>query len=56
MKRWLRVNRVNITLTYAPFWYGLSLVIEYMYGKVDAATLVLVLGLRSEDIEAQFQA
>lgn len=45
-----------VTLMYAPLWYGLSLVLEYAYRKVDAVALVLVLGLRAEDIEAQRQA
>jgi len=43
-----------ITLTYAPLWYGLALVIEYAYRKVDAVALALVLGISADDIEARF--
>ena len=40
-----------ITLVFVPYWYGLGLVVEYLYRKVDTVALVLLLGLRAEDIE-----
>ena len=41
-----------ITLLYAPGWYAVGLAAEHLYRKVDAAAVVLVLGLSAEDIQA----
>ncbi len=40
-----------ITLTYAPFWYGLGLVVEAVYRRVDVCALVLAKGLSAGHIE-----
>lgn len=44
-----------ITLTYTPFWYGLGLVAESLYRRIDALALTWALGLTAEQIES-FQA
>lgn len=41
-----------ITLSYAPFWYGLGLIAEALYLRIDAAALAWALGLTAERIEA----
>ncbi len=40
-----------ITLTYAPFWFLLGLFVEFLYRRVDAAALMLSLGLTAEQLE-----
>lgn len=41
----------QITLLYAPFWFGLGLGVECLYRKVDAITVLLLRGLSAEDLE-----
>jgi len=41
----------QITLLYAPFWYGLGLGVELLYRKVDAIAVLLLRGLSAEDLE-----
>lgn len=41
----------QIALYYAPAWYALGLVAEYLYRRVDACAVVLVRGLRAEQLE-----
>jgi len=41
-----------ITLAYAPFWYGLGLIAEALYRRIDTAALAWALGLSAEHIEA----
>ena len=41
----------QITLLYAPFWYGLGLGVEFLYRKVDAIAVLLLRGLSAEDLE-----
>lgn len=41
-----------ITLTYTPFWYGLGLVAEALYRRIDAAALAWSVGLTAERIES----
>lgn len=45
-----------ITLLYAPIWYALGLVAEFLYRKVDALAMTLSLGLSAERLEAMGQA
>ena len=42
----------QITLLYAPIWYGLGLGVEFLYGRVDACAAVLQRGLTAEQIVA----
>ena len=41
----------QITLLYAPFWYALGLVLEPLHRRVDAVAVLLIKGLRAEDLE-----
>ncbi len=41
----------QITLLYAPLWFGLGLGVECLYRKVDAITVLLLRGLNAEDLE-----
>lgn len=41
----------QITLLYAPFWYGLGLGVEFLYRRVDAIAVLLIRGLSAEQIE-----
>lgn len=41
----------QITLLYAPFWYGLGFVVESLYRKIDAIAVLLLRGLSAEQIE-----
>ena len=43
--------RGYITLAFVPYWYVLGLAVEYLYRKVDAVSVLFLLGLRTEDIE-----
>lgn len=40
-----------ISALYAPLWYALGLVAEYMYRKIDAIAVVLVWGFTAERLE-----
>ncbi len=42
--------RGQITLTYAPFWFFLGLWLEFLNRRIDACAVVLVRGLRVEDL------
>jgi hypothetical protein len=42
----------QITLLYAPIWYGLGLGAEFLYRRVDACAAVLQRGLTAEQIVA----
>ena len=42
----------QITLLYAPFWWGLGLFAEYLYRKVDAVAVLLLRGVTAEELEA----
>ena len=42
----------QITLLYAPIWYGLGLGVEFLYRRVDACAAVLLRGLTAEQIVA----
>ena len=42
--------RGQITLTYAPFWFLLGLWLEFLNRRIDACAVVLVRGLRVEDL------
>jgi len=42
----------QITLLYAPVWYGLGLGVEFLYRRVDACAAVLLRGLTAEQIVA----
>ena len=49
----LRYNLCGyITLLYTPFWYALGLVVEYLYKKIDAASLLFALGVNADMLEA----
>ena len=41
----------QITLLYAPLWFGLGLGVEFLYRKVDAIAVLLLRGLSAEDLE-----
>lgn len=41
----------QITLTYAPFWYALGLVAEFLNKKMDAVTVLLMKGITAEQLE-----
>ncbi|OPZ99012.1 MAG: hypothetical protein BWY71_01099 [Planctomycetes bacterium ADurb.Bin412] len=41
-----------IALMYVPIWYGVGLVAEYLYRKIDAFALVLAAGLDAPEIES----
>ncbi len=41
-----------ITLTYTPFWYGLGLIAEVLYRRLDAVALAWATGLTAERIES----
>lgn len=41
----------QITLLYAPFWYGLGFACEFLYKRVDAIAVLLIRGLTAEQIE-----
>jgi len=43
--------RGYITAEYAWVWYGLGLVLEFAYRRVDAVALTLAAGFRASDIE-----
>ena len=48
---WCRWNfHDHIALDFAPVWYGVGLVVEYLCGKFDAMALVAVKGLSAEDV------
>jgi uncharacterized membrane protein len=38
----------QITLLYAPFWFGLGLCVEYLYKKLDACAVTMVRGFSAE--------
>jgi uncharacterized membrane protein len=42
----------QITLTYAPFWYALGLVVEWLHRRVDAIAVLLLKGIKAEELEA----
>jgi uncharacterized membrane protein len=42
----------QITLMYAPLWYGMGLVVEFLYRRVDACVAVLLRGLTAEQVMA----
>ena len=42
----------QITLLYAPVWYGLGLGVEFLYRRVDACAAVLQRGLTAEQVMA----
>ncbi|NIA16045.1 MAG: hypothetical protein GWP08_18435 [Nitrospiraceae bacterium] len=49
---WCRWNiHDHIALDFAPVWYALGLIVEFLYGKFDAMALVAVRGLTADDIE-----
>lgn len=41
----------QITLLYAPLWYGLGFGCEFLYKKIDAIAVLLLRGLSAEDLE-----
>ena len=41
-----------ITAIYIPLWYGLGLVAEYLYRKVDMISVALIRGVTAEQLEA----
>jgi hypothetical protein len=42
----------QITLLYAPIWYGLGLGVEFLYGRVDVCAAVLQRGLTVQQVMA----
>lgn len=42
----------HITLVYTPFWLFLGLWLEYLHKKLDACSVVMVMGLTGEDVLA----
>jgi uncharacterized membrane protein len=40
----------QITLLYAPFWFALGLVVEWLYRRIDAIALVLLRGWTAADL------
>lgn len=40
----------QITLLYAPFWYGLGFAVETLYRKIDAIAVLLLRGLSADDL------
>lgn len=41
----------QITLTYAPYWYGLGLVVEWLHKRVDAIAVLLLKGTTAEQLK-----
>lgn len=41
----------QITLLYAPLWWGLGLAVEAIYRRIDAFAVVLLRGLSAETLE-----
>lgn len=41
----------QITLTYTPYWLALGFFVEYLHGKIDAFAVVLLRGIRAEDLD-----
>jgi uncharacterized membrane protein len=41
----------QITLLYAPLWWGLGLVVETLYRRIDAFAVVILRGVSAEAVE-----
>ena len=41
----------QITAMFIPFWYTLGLFVEFLHRRVDTCAVVLVRGIRAEDLE-----
>lgn len=41
----------QITLLYAPFWYGLGFACEFLYKRIDAIAVLLLRGLSAAQVE-----